>query len=313
MHPTTSDPHQPDVTVCICTCRRPDGLERLLHDLAAIDWDGPLEVVVIDNDAEREGIAVCEALANGYRWPLRWAFEPRRGISHARNHSIRLALTSNPDFIATLDDDEWPSRQWLRALLQVQKATDADIVGGPVLPAFPQHSPPWVEQAQICYGANQKVADGGPCRLHASGNFIARTRCFDALAPECFPSEFAHSGGEDDVFFRRLHAMGFRQHWSTQAIVWESVPDSRLSLAWVRDRMILKGNIQIRMFRVQNPGLRHETVRWAKTMALLGTGATQYIAGLFHAPTRIRAWLNLWRARGKLQAHFGRTLTRPDT
>ncbi len=302
----------PNVTLCICTCQRPRGLARLLDEVARLDWGEQLEIVVIDNDPAQEGIDECRRRAGRYRWPLRFDFEPRRGISFARNRAISLALEHTPDFIAMLDDDEWPAPNWLNELLAVQARTGADVIGAPVLPVFDEVKPDWVIHIDDCYGANLPVADGERCMLYACGNFIARAACFKALAPDYFDADFALSGGEDYVFFRQLHEKGFRLHWSTRAIAYENVPRSRADLDWVRHRMMLKGNIQIRMFRLYEPGPWQEVWRLTKTVGLLATGAIRYAVGLIHPPTRLRAATALWRGVGRIQGHLGHTLTRPN-
>ena len=310
--PAIPSPTLPWVTLCICTCQRPAGLARLLDAVADLDWEGRLDVVVVDNDAAGEGIALCRQRANGYRWRLTFGLEHRRGISFARNRAVTMALAQAPDFIAMLDDDEWPDRKWLKNLTSAQAKTDADAIGAPVLPVFDREPDDWTLHGRDCYGADLGLADGSRCMLYACGNFMARRVCFERLAPDCFDPAFAFSGGEDYVFFRRLHELGFRLHWSTQAIVYEQVPTTRLGRDWVHRHMKLKGNIQIRMFRLYDPTLPQEAWRWVKTCGLIATGTARYLAGLFHRPTRIRAALTLARALGRIQGHLGRTLNRPD-
>lgn len=103
------------IVICICTCRRPDGLQNLLLELEKIDYEGACAVVVIDNDEQIQGVKVCNTLTD-YRWPLSCYVEKNAGIAYARNAAVRAALQLEPQFIAMLDDDEWPSRQWLTEL-----------------------------------------------------------------------------------------------------------------------------------------------------------------------------------------------------
>ena len=126
------------VAICICTYRRPDGLSKLLDALQLLEFDGEVTVAVADNDAALEGMAVCKALPETYRWPVHTTTVEKQGISHSRNAAANLALQSDPDFIAFLDDDEWPDPQWLKELVRVQQDKDADAVGGPTLSVFPE-------------------------------------------------------------------------------------------------------------------------------------------------------------------------------
>ena len=84
-----------------------------------------MTVLVADNDAEgREGLAVCQRLRGSYRWPLHPSLAPQRGIAHVRNALVETALARPAmQFLAMLDDDEWPEPQWLDALLKEQSAT----------------------------------------------------------------------------------------------------------------------------------------------------------------------------------------------
>ena len=52
------------IIICIPTCNRPQGLERTLLSIAALDTRHQLEVLVADNDATQSaGLAVVERLA----------------------------------------------------------------------------------------------------------------------------------------------------------------------------------------------------------------------------------------------------------
>ncbi len=104
-----------NILVCIPTFRRPKGLARLLAALEKLDTDARVSVLVADNDAERhEGFDLCQRLRLKYLWPLEAIIVPDRGIAQVRNAMLAHALDrTNAQFIAMLDDDEWPEPQWL--------------------------------------------------------------------------------------------------------------------------------------------------------------------------------------------------------
>lgn len=292
------------ITLCICTFKRPEGLERLLNAVAALETDCDLSVVVIDNDGEcGEGANFCRRLASDYRWPLTAAIETRPGISHARNAAVALALDNKPDFIAMLDDDEWPAPGWLRALLDVQTEMEADVVAGPVLPEFAQIPPSWMRREGL-FGTAQQ-ADRSKGVFYASGNFMAKRACFEQLMPAPFDKDFALSGGEDLVFFRNLATHGYRMIWAADAIVHEIVPPDRMTVAWLLQRQVRRGNLNVIVQRRFEPGIINEAVRLAKTAGLLIIGGGWYLATLPFPAARMRPKLLLYVALGKIRAHLG--------
>lgn len=213
------------VALCICTHRRPAALLRLLKAVANLDFDGQLSVIIVDNDVEKEGLVACRSLV-AYRWRLTCLIERQRGVAFARNCAVGVALSHSPDFIAMLDDDEWPSRHWLQELLRVQAKTNADVVGGPVLPIFPPNSAPWSKLTHY-YGADLRRPDCATCLLYAAGNFLARTQCFQSLMPTPFDPDF-NQFGEDLVFF--LDSLNLVTQWHGRHMAWFMSPFR--TIAW---------------------------------------------------------------------------------
>src|SRR5580698_1867283 len=112
----------PRVILCVPTFRRPDGLRRLLTYVARLDYAGSLEIIIVDNDADaQQGVAVVGEMAPAFRFPLRCVVEPRRGHTYAYNRAFGLACraASTPDYVAVLDDDEYPDPRWLNTMTQV--------------------------------------------------------------------------------------------------------------------------------------------------------------------------------------------------
>ena len=217
------------IAICICTFRRPEGLRNALEHVAKLSFDGELTVVVADNDAAGEGLGVCKQLAADFRWPILSTAVSDSGISYSRNAAATLALTVNPDFVAFLDDDDWPEPEWLTELLRVQEQQDADAVGGPTLSVFPENTPESAKQNQY-FGADLGLPDGSACQLEAAGNFLIRTSALKQLGPEFFHPAFAQSGGEDLAFFMSLKKHNAKMHWATNAVMNESVRAGRRSV-----------------------------------------------------------------------------------
>src|SRR5882757_8332464 len=121
------------VAICIPTFKRPKMLRRLLGAIAALETHARISVLVADNDAEgRAGMNLCLAM-EGYRWPLTAVIAPQRGIAQVRNILLEYALMTDAQFVAMIDDDEWPQKDWIDQFLKAAQTTGADVLQGSIL------------------------------------------------------------------------------------------------------------------------------------------------------------------------------------
>jgi len=293
-----------EVVVAIPTFRRPKGLARLLAALAALETEAKVTVLVADNDAEgHDGLDLCTRLRNeGYCWPLESIVVAERGIAQARNALTDHILAHLPcDFVAMLDDDEWPEPGWLEGFLKVQRQTRADALHGAILRAFETEPEHW---ARACHGVAPLRDRTGPlAMIDSTGNVLVRRSCFEALEKPCFDPEFALSGGEDRDFFERLRRQGRRFAWADEAVVYAWVPSSRARFGWILQRAYRTGNSDMRVF------LKHEQRLGDYAQELLKiAGAFFVYLPLSLVPIRSRsadALCKLCRAAGKAAAIFG--------
>lgn len=295
-----------EVVVAIPSFRRPQGLRRLLDAVAKLETGARVSILVADNDAERqEAVATCdEVRVDEYRWPLTCIIARERGIAQARNALVDHILAhSDAEFVAMLDDDEWPEPQWLDAFLRMQQLTNADALHGAVVPKLERPSDRW---ARHCHGIAPMVARTGLTRTIAStSNVLVRRTCFEALAKPCFDPNFALSGGEDRDFFERLRQQGKRFAWANEALVHAWVPASRARFSWALKRAYRTGNSDMRVF------LKHwrSHAEFGREIAKVGAAAIVYTpVAMFGAPFTRRhadALCKLCRAAGKMTALLG--------
>src|SRR5438045_3146242 len=130
------------IAVCICTYKRPEYLKRLLKELIGLET-GDLftySIVVADNDQSESARAVVSDFAASSSIQLKYCMEPRQNIALARNKVIENA---SGDFIACIDDDEFPKQDWL--LTSFKTCTQFDVAGvlGPVKRHFDDKPPEW--------------------------------------------------------------------------------------------------------------------------------------------------------------------------
>src|SRR5262245_6012049 len=119
------------ISVCICTYKRPQLLKRLLDDLVTQDTNGlfTYSIVVADNDQLRSAEALVADFAAATPLPITYCVAPQQNISLARNMAIEHATG---DFIAFIDDDEFPVKHWLLTLFNACHKYAVDGVLGPV-------------------------------------------------------------------------------------------------------------------------------------------------------------------------------------
>jgi glycosyltransferase involved in cell wall biosynthesis len=120
------------VSVIVPTRNRAHLLEDCLRSLAAQDYDGPFEVIVVDNGSSD---ATPEIVASWCRKDARFRTtrEGRVGLSCAKNAGIRLATG---DLLLFTDDDVVVGQGWIRAYVQFLAERDAEpvVAGGKIIP-----------------------------------------------------------------------------------------------------------------------------------------------------------------------------------
>jgi glycosyltransferase involved in cell wall biosynthesis len=269
------------VTVCVCTYRRPELLARLLDSLDALDTDGSFtwSVVVVDNDAAGSARATAE---QPRRIECRYFIEPEKNIAKARNRTL---ANSRGDFVAFLDDDEFPVPAWLSLLLATCAKTGADGVLAPVEPHFESAPPRWLVKSGVFH--RPRHVTGTPIGLSdaRTGNVLMKRQLIAADA-EPFDTRFGN-GGEDVDFFRRKMAAGKRVTWCDEAIAYESVPPGRATPGYFLRRALLRGQNSIR----QRAGRARKVVTslvavpvYTLLIPLLGLGGRH----------RVMPWLIKW-------------------
>jgi succinoglycan biosynthesis protein ExoM len=269
-----------DVAVCILTYRRPQGLQRLLDALQTLDIpDGrAVRIVVVDNDAARSAEKLVQAAAMTATVPFRYVNEPARSISIARNRAVTEA--GDVDFVAFIDDDEWPRPDWLAVLLASQRDTGADVVTGPVEPVFESPPPAWVTDGRFFERPRHRHDER--IRYATTSNVLIRRTALDAVEGPFDPA-FGMSGGEDTHLFAQMREAGCVLVWSDRAVVEELVPDSRVTTGWILRREYRRGQTLSLSLRARGAG-RVRTVRRVINGAVqIGAGVAGAAVGLFRS------------------------------
>lgn len=135
------------ISVCICTYKRPRMLANLLMELENQKTERlfTYSIVVVDNDRAQTAKSIVHDISENSPIGIEYYNEPEKNISLARNRAVQNA---RGDFIAFIDDDEFPVDTWLLNLYRTKGEYGADGVLGPVKPYFEEEPPPVVEEGE---------------------------------------------------------------------------------------------------------------------------------------------------------------------
>ena len=226
------------VAICVATYRRAELLRDLLTSLAQLSFEKVctphIEVIVVDNDVSRSAKPVCDI--RGFPWTIRYICEPNRGIARARNRAI--VESAGAEFLAFIDDDETPGTRWLDELLCTQSHFQADVVSGPLLPAYVGNVPQWIRNGG--FFRRPIFRTGDIVKLCSAGNVLIRSAVLASVPG--FDEQFNLTGGEDSHFFLRIRECGFRMVFSSDAVVYEPITEKRANVSWLLRRGFQSGN-----------------------------------------------------------------------
>lgn len=219
------------ISVIICTYNRAQNLPDCINKLAQqktthpVDW----EILIVDNNSSDNTADCIDEIRRLSPIPVRYAFEEKQGLSHARNKGISSATG---EYIIFIDDDILVGEHWLDAFIQTFTEHDCDAVGGRISVESPEKIPDWILPdmygflGQQNYGEEACPLDGIE-RFPFGGNMGFNRRVFDKVG--LFNTEMGRKGsgekadelfkGEETEFFNRLAKSGGSIRYQPKAAV----------------------------------------------------------------------------------------------
>ncbi len=234
----------PGVSVVIATCDRPELLRTCLASLGEQDYDGPLEIVVVDNQpdsgvagpvvSEFPGVVLVE--------------ESRRGVAYARNAGTRAA---SHEIVAYTDDDVVIPNDWIRCLVEPFERDDVSMVTGNVLPAKLDTNAQFQFEAYggLGRGFSPRIVDRAwfdsfrgraveTWQLGGTANMAVRRRVLEdprvGLQYEPLGPGMPSGVGEDIYLFYKALQQGHRIAYHPRAYVWH---EHRSTMAALRRQL----------------------------------------------------------------------------
>jgi len=238
--PDKNDINTPAVTIGVITLeRRKQAFIKLLEylDPALSAYSGQLELLICNNGEAGTKPQIEDTLAKHlptFSGTVRVINSPENNIAIGRNVVLDNAAF---DLIAFLDDDEYPSVNWLNEMVNMYIECSCVVVAGPVLPVFEEACPSWVKTTDLHNVRNRQ--NKGSISMTGTGNVLIDTRPIKELR---FNRKFGQTGGSDTEFFLRLYDAGHSMHWASDALVYEDIPADRAQTADMLKRFKIQGN-----------------------------------------------------------------------
>ncbi|MBI1893831.1 MAG: glycosyltransferase family 2 protein [Candidatus Rokubacteria bacterium] len=236
-------PERMDLSVVVCTYNRAELLAETLDALlrqvvpAELHW----EILVMDNNSRDRTREVVGRFERVGAVPVRYMFEGRQGLCHARNSGVKH---SRGAIVAFTDDDVRPAGDWAHGVILAMREHAADGVGGRVLPRWALPPPEWLLgntgllgllallESEEC----SRIERGKGARI-LGANMAFRRDLFDAVGG--FNTSLGRigtklSGGEDTEFVSRAVEAGKVLVYDPRLVVSHYVGPYRMRKSYFR-------------------------------------------------------------------------------
>ena len=224
----------PKDSISICTSERPKMLLRLLHSLANMVYPKGVNVCidVFENDTEKRLESLIENISIDLPIPIKHHWEKRLGIPIVRNTALSIAKDANVSHIIFIDDDERVDKLWLENLWNYYLQCDEDtVIQGAVISSITSQKNPHLHS----HFQRPIRSTGDALETCATNNVLVRMQIFQDYRL-AFDETRPLAGGTDSKLFHKAYARGVQMRYCSEAIVYEDIPDERVSIVWLGKR-----------------------------------------------------------------------------
>ena len=240
--PSELTPSTPRLSVVMSTFNRGELLDGAIRSVLAQDpgRTPPFELIVVDNNSTDGTRTIVDRFIR-VDGRVRYLFEPRQGLSHARNAGIAAARAA---LVAFTDDDVRAEPDWVAAVVRAfDEYPGADAAGGRVLPIWPAEPPGWLTPD---HWAPLALADHGAAPVTigperpiclVGANLAVRHEVFDAIggfATELQRVKDGIGSLEDHEFMLRLLGAGRTAVYDPRIVIHAEIQPNRLERTYHR-------------------------------------------------------------------------------
>jgi len=247
------------ISILVCTYNRAQNLTETLNSIIAQSLPDSCisEMLVVDNNSSDQTRQVVEEFRQQFPERIRYVFEPKQGISNARNTAIR---ESRGEILAFIDDDEVAGSNWLRNLTEHLHGGEWAGAGGRVVPPSDVVPPAWLPCKGFFVSGPLAIFDLGEKARQLNeppfgANMAFRREVFDKFG--LFRTDLGRSGNnlisnEDTEFGRRVMAAGLRLRYEPSAVTYHPVEAHRLKKSYFLHWWFNKGKSDVRELGYQS-------------------------------------------------------------
>lgn len=224
------------ISIAICTYKRAHLKNTLLSVFNSTNVDIPIDIIIIDNDAEQSGQVIVEEIDIPINFTLSYYSEPQKGVVYARNKALIEATTP---WLMFIDDDELVESNWLSEYINLinDKSIQFDACIGPVITTYDESVDRIIVESTIL--DRKRFPHRGSIVHGATGNCLFNLP-FIKEHKISFDIIFNTSGGEDSDFFEKIANKG-NVIWNDLSVVYEALTPERASKEWILKRFSNNG------------------------------------------------------------------------
>ena len=245
------------ISVIVCTYNRASSLRKTLESLGQmlVPPDLTWELIVVDNNSTDSTREAVREFTRTSGLNVRYLFEPKQGLSHARNAGV---ANSTGEIVAFIDDDVLILQQWLRELARTFAQFDCIGVAGKIIPVWDGvMKPDWLATAgpYFLHGPIPDFDYGDEAKeirsLPVGANMAFRKSAFEKYGlfrPEMGPGgSMGTLVGDDFEFGQRLLRARERLVYSPQAVVFHPAVEKRITKGYFLHFYYDLGRMDIRL------------------------------------------------------------------
>ena len=243
----------PKYSVIIITRNRARFLPKVLESLIAQDYKNEkYEIIIVDNNSNDDTTSIVEHFKREEANKIHYVFEPKIGMSRARNMGAAVA---RGEILVFIDDDAIASTHWLSDYgFLYEMFPDIDAGGGKIELLFQSRRPQWLSDELLVVLGYLNISDKEMLfsfpKHPFGGNFFVKKETFMQVGGF---NENLRNSNEEKAFFYKLHLNKYNVGYSPKALVYHQIPTSRLRRVFFIKRGFKQGMANIKFDSIFDP------------------------------------------------------------